>query len=110
MTPFGSSLVLAGASGFAHPLISAATIFLMAALLGAKLFSETNTTNAYTRLSLLVGISGIASLGAIVVASGPIGTFGRVAGVLAIALATTAAVGGFLMTRRLLSGTDTKST
>lgn len=100
-------LVLAGASGGTHPFISAVTVFLMAAFVGAKLFSETTTHTLATRLGLLVGIAGAGTLGAIVVAAGSIGMFGRGAGVLAVALATGAAVGGFLLTHTLLKG-DTR--
>jgi hypothetical protein len=97
-------LVLAGVSGFSHPAIAAATIFLMAAFVGAKLFSETTTHTLATRLGLLVGIAGAGTLGAIVVAAGSGGLFGQAAGALAVALATAAAVGGFLLTHTLLKG------
>ena len=108
MNVTGLPLVLAGAAGFAHPLISALTIFLLAAVLGAKLFSETNPGSAITRLSLLVGISGAAILGAIVAAASST-KFGMVAGVLALAFATAASVGGFLIARRLSSGAPGES-
>ncbi len=103
------TLVLADAAGFAHPLISALTIFLLAAVLGAKLFSETTPGSAITRLSLLVGISGAAILGAIVAAAASSTKFGMVAGVLALAFATAASVGGFLIARRLSSGAGGES-
>ncbi len=95
--------VLAGANQFADPFVAAVTIFLLAALVGAKMFSETSSQNASARLSLLVGLSGAATLGAIVVAGGAGSLFSRAAGVLAVALSTAAAVGGFLMNRTLLS-------
>jgi hypothetical protein len=97
-------LVLADASGFSHPFISALTVFLMAAFLGAKLFSETTTQTLATRLGLLIGIAGAGALGAIVVAARSVALFGQAAGVLAVALATGAAVGGFLLTHTLLKG------
>jgi H+-translocating NAD(P) transhydrogenase subunit alpha len=97
-------LVLAGASGSSHASLSALTVFLMAAFLGAKLFSETTTHTLATRLGLLVGIAGTGTLGAIVSAAGSGALFGRTAGVLAVALATAAAVGGFLLTHTLLKG------
>jgi hypothetical protein len=96
--------VLAGASGFSHPYISALTIFLMAAFAGAKLFSETTTQTLTTRLGLLVGMAGAGTLGAIVVAAGSGALFGQAAGVVAVALATAAAVGGFVLTHTLLKG------
>jgi hypothetical protein len=96
----GPVLVLAGVTGFAHPLISAVTIFLMAALIGARLFSETTAPSAAARLGLLVGLSGAAALGAIAVSSS-LTVFGKTAAFLAVALATAGAVGGFLVTRRL---------
>lgn len=110
MNAVGFSLVLAGAAGFAHPLISALTIFLLAAVLGAKLFSETTPSSAMARLSLLIGISGAAVLGAIIAAAGSSTKFGMVAGVLALAFATTASVGGFMIARRLSSSPGTEST
>jgi len=97
-----TTVVLAGASGFAHPIVSALTIFLMAAFIGAKVFSETPSQSLAARLGLLVGIAGAGTLGAIVVAGESVGLFGRSAGVLAVALATAAAVGGFLLTHTLL--------
>jgi hypothetical protein len=98
--------VLAGASGYAdaNPYIAALTVFLMAAVVGAKLFSETTSHTVATRLGLLVGVAGAGTLGAIVVAAGSSGLFGQGAGVLAVALATAAAVGGFLLTHTLLKG------
>jgi hypothetical protein len=96
--------VLAGASGFSHPFISASTTFLMAAFVGAKLFSETTNHTLAARLGLLVGIAGAGTLGAIVVAAGSAEMFGRATGVVAVALATGAAVGGFLLTHTLLKG------
>ena len=96
--------VLAGASDFSHPFISALTVFLMAAFIGAKLFSETTTQTLATRLGFLVGIAGAGTLGAIVVAARSDALFGQAAGVLAVALATSAAVGGFLLTHTLLKG------
>ncbi|QDT55466.1 hypothetical protein Pan44_35090 [Caulifigura coniformis] len=103
-------LLLAGPSGFADPLIAALTIFLLAALIGAKLFSETTAQTLAARLSLLVGLAGAGALGAIVVAAGSGGLFGRTAGVIAVALATTAAVAGFLTTHTLVKGQTTKET
>lgn len=94
--------VLAGASGVADPFITALTIFLMSALIGVRLFSETTSHSATAKLGLLVGICGVATLGAIVIAAGSGEMFSRVAGVLAVALASAAAVGGFLLTRTLL--------
>jgi hypothetical protein len=97
-------LVLAGASGFSHPFISALTVFLMAAFVGARLFSETSAHTLATRLSLLVGIAGVGTLGAIVVAASSGELFGQAAGAFAVALATGAALGGFLLTHTLLKG------
>jgi hypothetical protein len=94
-------LVLAGVSGFADPAVAALTIFLMTALIGAKLFSGTSSHSVASRLGLLTGIAGAGTLGAIVAAASAGGLFGRVAGVLAVALATGAAVGGFLLTHSL---------
>lgn len=95
------SLVLAIAGGFADPAVAALTIFLMAALIGAKLFTGTTNRSVASRLGLLTGLAGAGTLGAIVAAASAGGLFGRVAGVLAVALATGAAVGGFLLTHSL---------
>jgi hypothetical protein len=103
-------LMLAGVTGIAHPLILALTIFLMSAVIGAKLFSETEEPALAVRLGLLVGIGGAGTLGAIVVAAGSSEIFSRVAGVLVVALATTAAVGGMLLTHALLQGQATDKT
>ncbi len=101
MSILGLPHLLAGASGYTDPLIASVTIFLLTAFIGWRLFSELPLTKSTWQLALAVGLSGAASLGTVVVAGASSTLFGKITGVFAIAIATAAGVGGFLMARRL---------
>jgi NAD(P) transhydrogenase subunit alpha len=78
-------------------------VFVLAALAGREVITKVPPTLHTPLMSGANAISGIAIVGAIVVAARAEGTTQTVLGVVAIAMATINVVGGFLVTDRMLS-------
>ena len=78
-------------------------VFVLAALAGREVITKVPPTLHTPLMSGANAISGIAIVGAIVVAGNAEGTTQTVLGVAAIAMATINVVGGFLVTDRMLS-------
>lgn len=77
-------------------------VFVLATLAGREVITKVPPTLHTPLMSGANAISGIAIVGAIVVAGHAQGTVRTVLGVLAIAMATINVVGGFLVTDRML--------
>jgi NAD(P) transhydrogenase subunit alpha len=85
-------------------LLASLTIFVLAVFLGFELINKVPPTLHTPLMSGSNAISGITVVGAIVVAgTGSTGWFIPVLGMLATALATVNAVGGFAVTHRMLA-------
>lgn len=84
------------------PLVVGITVFVLAAFVGLEAISKVPPTLHTPLMSGANAISGIAIVGAIVVAARADGTLQTVLGVAAIAMATINVVGGFLVTDRML--------
>jgi len=78
-------------------------VFVLAALAGREVITKVPPTLHTPLMSGANAISGIAIVGAIVVAASAEGPTQTVLGVVAIAMATINVVGGFLVTDRMLS-------
>ena len=78
-------------------------VFVLAALAGREVITKVPPTLHTPLMSGANAISGIAIVGAIVVAGGADGTVQTVLGVAAIAMATINVIGGFMVTDRMLS-------
>jgi NAD(P) transhydrogenase subunit alpha len=78
-------------------------VFVLAALAGREVITKVPPTLHTPLMSGANAISGIAIVGAIVVAASAEGPTHTVLGVVAIAMATINVVGGFLVTDRMLS-------
>ena len=78
-------------------------VFVLATLAGREVITKVPPTLHTPLMSGANAISGIAIVGAIVVAAGAEGTARTVLGIAAIAMATINVVGGFLVTDRMLS-------
>jgi NAD(P) transhydrogenase subunit alpha len=78
-------------------------VFVLAALAGREVITKVPPTLHTPLMSGANAISGIAIVGAIVVAGRAEGTMQMVLGTLAIAMATVNVVGGFMVTDRMLS-------
>ena len=78
-------------------------VFVLAGLAGRELITKVPPTLHTPLMSGANAISGIAIVGAIVVAGRADGTVQMVLGVLAIAMATVNVIGGFMVTDRMLS-------
>jgi NAD(P) transhydrogenase subunit alpha len=78
-------------------------VFVLAALAGREVITKVPPTLHTPLMSGANAISGIAVVGALVVAGRAEGPAQTILGVLAIALATVNVVGGFLVTDRMLS-------
>lgn len=85
-------------------LIAALFIFLLATLAGAEVINKVPPTLHTPLMSGSNAISGIAVIGALLVAGGNThnGNIITILGVMAIVLATVNVVGGFLVTDRML--------
>lgn len=77
-------------------------VFVLATLAGREVITKVPPTLHTPLMSGANAISGIAIVGAIVVAGHAQGTVRTVLGVIAIAMATINVVGGFLVTDRML--------
>lgn len=78
-------------------------VFILAALLGREVITKVPPTLHTPLMSGANAISGIAVVGALVVASRAEGTVQIVVGTLAITMATINVIGGFMVTDRMLS-------
>jgi len=78
-------------------------VFVLAALAGREVITKVPPTLHTPLMSGANAISGIAIVGAIVVAGRAEGTAQMVIGIMAIAMATINVVGGFMVTDRMLS-------
>jgi NAD(P) transhydrogenase subunit alpha len=78
-------------------------VFVLAALAGREVITKVPPTLHTPLMSGANAISGIAIVGAIVVAGRAEGAMQMVLGILAIAMATVNVVGGFMVTDRMLS-------
>ncbi len=85
-------------------LITALFIFLLATLAGAEVINKVPPTLHTPLMSGSNAISGIAVIGALLIAGGTThdGNLITILGVIAIVLATVNVVGGFLVTDRML--------
>jgi NAD(P) transhydrogenase subunit alpha len=78
-------------------------VFVLATLTGREVITKVPPTLHTPLMSGANAISGIAIVGAIVVAARAEGTLQTVLGVAAITMATINVIGGFLVTDRMLS-------
>ena len=78
-------------------------VFVLAALAGREVITKVPPTLHTPLMSGANAISGIAIVGAIVVAGRAEGATQMVLGVIAIAMATVNVIGGFMVTDRMLS-------
>ena len=77
-------------------------IFVLAIFVGFEVISKVPPTLHTPLMSGANAISGVAVIGALVVAGQDSGTASTVLGVMAVALATINVVGGFMVTDRML--------
>ncbi|MEN9207531.1 MAG: NAD(P) transhydrogenase subunit alpha [Gloeomargarita sp. GMQP_bins_120] len=84
------------------PLVSAVFVFVLAAFAGFEVINKVPPTLHTPLMSGSNAISGIAVVGAILLAGHGDDVLSQALGVLAIALATVNVVGGFLVTDRML--------
>jgi NAD(P) transhydrogenase subunit alpha len=96
-------LALANDSGSLPYLIVGLWILLLAVFVGFELISKVPPTLHTPLMSGSNAISGITLLGALYCAGGDFPVLGQIFGVIAIAMATTNVVGGFLVTDRMLA-------
>ena len=87
----------------ASALIIALTVFVLAIFIGYEVITKVPPTLHTPLMSGANAISGIAIVGAIVVAGRAEGTTQMVLGVAAITMATVNVIGGFMVTDRMLS-------
>ena len=78
-------------------------VFVLAALAGRELITKVPPTLHTPLMSGANAVSGIAIVGALVVASRAEGTTQTVLAVAAIAMATVKVIGGFMVTDRMLA-------
>jgi NAD(P) transhydrogenase subunit alpha len=83
-------------------LIFSLFIFVLACFIGFELISKVPPTLHTPLMSGANAISGITIVGAIIVAGGVGGEFGKYLGLAAIIFATINVVGGFMVTDRML--------
>lgn len=84
-------------------LIASLTIFVLAVFVGFEVITKVPPTLHTPLMSGSNAISGITLVGAVIVASDPYGWFSPALGFVAVALATINAVGGFMVTHRMLA-------
>ena len=93
----------AGARDILGPLAVHLVVFLLAILLGFEVISKVPATLHTPLMSGSNAISGITIVGALVIAGTGEGAVKYVAGFLAMVFATVNAVGGFVVTDRMLA-------
>ncbi len=79
------------------------TVFILAGFVGFEVITKVPPTLHTPLMSGANAISGITIVGAIIAAGAQASTLAAVLGVVALVLATINAVGGFLVTHRMLS-------
>ena len=79
------------------------TIFVLAVFVGFEVITKVPSTLHTPLMSGSNAISGITIVGALLSAGSDHETLARVLGCVAVAMATTNAVGGYLVTHRMLS-------
>jgi NAD(P) transhydrogenase subunit alpha len=84
-------------------LVASFTIFVLAVIVGFEVITKVPPTLHTPLMSGSNAISGISIVGAVIVASSSLGGFSNFLGFLAVTLATVNAVGGFLVTHRMLA-------
>ena len=92
----------ASASGSELPILAAITIFVLAMFVGFEIITKIPPTLHTPLMSGSNAISGITLVGALLAAGAGHGFLASALGFLAVALATTNVVGGFLVTNRML--------
>jgi len=98
-----SAPALAADTGGLSPLIIGLWILLLAIFVGFELIAKVPPTLHTPLMSGSNAISGITLVGALYCAGSNFPLLGQVFGVIAIAMATTNVVGGFLVTDRMLA-------
>jgi NAD(P) transhydrogenase subunit alpha len=91
-----------GMTEMALPLMAAITIFVLAMLNGFEIITKIPPTLHTPLMSGSNAISGITLVGAILAAGAEHAVFASILGLVAVILATTNVVGGFLVTHRML--------
>jgi NAD(P) transhydrogenase subunit alpha len=84
-------------------LVIALTVFVLAVFIGFEIITKIPPTLHTPLMSGSNAISGITLIGAVLSAGSQYSTLTTVLGVVAVVLATLNAVGGFLVTHRMLS-------
>jgi NAD(P) transhydrogenase subunit alpha len=84
-------------------LIASLTIFFLAVFVGFEVITKVPPTLHTPLMSGSNAISGITLVGAVIVAANPNGWFSPSLGLVAVTLATINAVGGFMVTHRMLA-------
>jgi len=79
-----------------------AALFFIAVVAGYRIISEVPSLLHTPLMSGMNALSGVTALGALVATASAVGTGNRVLGAVAVVLATTNVVGGFLVTHRIL--------
>lgn len=77
-------------------------IFVLAALVGYKVISQVPSLLHTPLMSGMNALSGVTVLGALVATASALATSSQILGGLAVVLATTNVVGGFMVTNRML--------
>ena len=95
-------LLLADAAGPELPLLAGITIFVLAIFVGFEIITKIPPTLHTPLMSGSNAISGITLVGAILAAGHGNHALVTLLGTTAVAMATTNAVGGFLVTNRML--------
>jgi NAD(P) transhydrogenase subunit alpha len=94
--------VIAAATGHSDPLTTSLFIFVLAAFLGFEVIRRVPKLLHTPLMSMTNALSAIALVGSLVLAGSDRGTLATVLGVVAVTASTINAVGGFLITDRML--------
>ncbi len=98
-----STAVAGGRRVTRQDLITSLTIFVLAVFVGFEVITKVPPTLHTPLMSGSNAISGITLVGAVIVAASPEGWFSPSLGFIAVTLATVNAVGGFMVTHRMLA-------
>ena len=88
--------------GRGEVLVASLTVFALAVFVGFEVITKVPPTLHTPLMSGSNAISGIAVVGAVLVAGAAAGGFGTFLGLIAVVMATVNVVGGFLVTHRML--------
>ena len=94
--------MIAAATGHSDPLTTSLFIFVLAAFLGFEVIRRVPKLLHTPLMSLTNALSAIALVGSLVLAGSDRGTMATVLGTIAVTASTINAVGGFLITDRML--------